>query len=69
MPEMSRDYLEKKRDEYQMSIFQLQGAIEAITAMLADCYVPAMTMQQLGDTLGAVEIGEPEPVKGGNNGA
>lgn len=54
-------------DDYQRSIYALQGAIQAVDELLAlDAQnEQALTMDELKQFVGAREIGEPEALKGG----
>ena len=66
MAEISLEALEKKRDEFQTSIYQLQGAIEAINMLITQFYPPQdLTMADLKRITGAQSVGEPEPLEGG----
>lgn len=66
MAEITREYIAEKRAFLESQIITLQGAMEMLK-VIEDELLPkdAMTMDELKDALGAVEIGEPEPLKGG----
>jgi histone deacetylase complex regulatory component SIN3 len=68
---ITRQHIEAKRaeyqntiDQYQRSIFALQGALQAMDELLAETQ-DAMTLDQLGATLGVSVVGEPEPLDEG----
>lgn len=60
--EAKRAEYQRTIDDYQRSIYALQGAIQAIDELEA-LLDPALTIDQLGQALGAVEIGEPQEVQ------
>lgn len=55
-------YVDQLRQAEQQ-VFVIDGAIQAIDALITEC--DSMTIDELGQMIGAVEIGEPEPLKGG----
>ncbi len=57
-----RKYYQSMIDEYQRSIYALQGAVQAIDELLSE--TETLDIHQLKAMTGAAEIGEPVPVGG-----
>lgn len=63
MPDISREYIAKKRQEYQNQMTLVQGALAALDDIERELFPPeAMTLDELKQATGAVEIGEPAPL-------
>lgn len=66
MAEITREYIQSKREYLQQQITIFQGALEMLGIIEGDLFPKdALTMDDLKSLVGAAEIGEPEPVKGG----
>lgn len=61
MAEISREYLEGRKRDIQDNILQLQGAIAMIDDLMEQFF--PLTLGELGQMVGAAEIGEPEPIE------
>ncbi len=62
MAEITREYLAKKRADYQAQIQLLNGALAALDEIEHDLLPDALTMGELQRSLGAIEIEEPQPI-------
>jgi hypothetical protein len=62
MAEITRQYLSKKRNDYQAQIQLLTGALAALDEIERELLGDALSMSELQQALGAAEIEEPQPV-------
>lgn len=63
MPEITRDFIAKKRAEYQAQRSLIDGALLALDDIERELFPPeALTMDQLKQALGAADLGEPQPL-------
>jgi hypothetical protein len=62
MAEITREYIAKKRAEYQHQQAILQGALLGLDEIERELFPPELTLDGLKQALGAAEIDEPQPV-------